>query len=276
MDKSIHGLMGILLVAFAGTGCFAQTGEDIEEGPEADAEEVEVGEASDALTPYWWSHFGTAANSWGLGSLAGTGFLMGLTGNLGNGGATPAYAEVADSPSQIVWHHNPVGGRALGSYVGTVQPSSGETAIKSITTSGGQLTKDLEVKLFGAKRRCMLTAVRNSSSTHNAFANVGDALEILDVAGKFQFRSTGRAAGSARCITVNDVVYQASWAWSSVDADLPMDPNEAGKQCYLTGIGGSFRANNYNKGVYVWLNPSNDTWYLHVSANMFGSAECSI
>jgi hypothetical protein len=188
MNKSILGLMGIALMAIGGTGCIAGTGEEGEEGSD---DEVEVGEASDAFSEvYFWSTGSTVADSWGIGAKAGTGFLMGLSGNIGNGGATAAFASAGESVSQLVWEHNPVGGRALGSWVGTVQPplngSTGETIIKNFpSTTSGSSTVDLEAKVFGANRRCFLTAVRNNNSNHNAFQAVGDAIEILDVANNF-------------------------------------------------------------------------------------------
>jgi hypothetical protein len=275
MDKSIRALTGILLLAFVGTGCIAQTGEDTEEGLDG-AQEVEVGEASDAFASLgYWSTGQTTAGSWGLGSLSGVGFMMGLSGNIGNGGALPAFAAVADSPSQIVWHHNPTGGRALGSWVGTIAPSSGETAIKNFASYGTQVTSDLENKVFGANRRCFITAIRNENASHNAFSAVGDALEILDVANKFQFRSSGRAGGSARCMNVTQVLGGASWAWGTSDKTIDLGADEDGKQCYLTGIGGSFRANDYAKGAYIYIRASDNHWVMKVTANKFGSVECS-
>lgn len=279
MDKSIRGLMAVVLLALGGTGCIAEAGEESTEGSDADADEVEVGEASDAFGAIgYWSHGGNAAASWPLGSLTGVGFVMGMTGNIGNGGATASFIEVGDSPSQIVWHHNPVGGRALGSWVGTLAPSSGETGIKIYESFGTTSTTFLETAFANGKRRCFLTKIKNNNSSHNAFANVGDALEIIQEGNQFKVRASGRAGGSARCITVTDMVWSAWAAWSANDSDLDLGPEDAanGKHCYLTGIGGSFRANEYDKGAYIYKRSWDNRWRLKVTAGKFASAECSI
>jgi hypothetical protein len=96
------------------------------------------------------------------------------------------------------------------------------------------------------------------------------------VANKFQVRSSGRAGGSARCMNVTQVLGSVSWAWAATDETLDLGADEDGKHCYLTGIGGSFRANDYSKGAYIYIRPSDHHWFLKVTANKFGSVECSI
>jgi hypothetical protein len=281
MNHSIRRSIGILLLVLGSTGCIAEYDDQAAAGEPREGDELQVGEATDAFAGvYFWGAVQNTEGSWPLGPKStNIGFIQGVSGDL----AAPqhsAYVNIYDSGPEVYWQHRPNPNRWLGSQVGTISPYSSKTPVEYSWSQGAGSITHLTDKVPGTKHRCMLTAVENlgpgwGGVNHNAFGAVGDALEIIETATEWRIRATGNAAGRARCIKVTQLLSAASWAWGSADKEIVMGTNQAGMQCYLTGIGGSFRSSDTNNGVKVYLR-SDNKWALKVSANKFGAAECSI
>ena len=284
MNHTNRGSMGILLLALGSTACVAEYGDETAADAQSSEEgDLQVGEATNAFgSIYFWGAVQNTEGSWDLGPKSSNfAFLQGVSGDL----AAPehsAYVNIYDSGPNVFWQHRPNPGRWLGSQVGLISPYSSKTAVEWAWSQGTTTNTLLTNKVAGTKHRCMLTSVHNlgpsdweGQPNHNAFGAVGDALEIYETSTQWKIRATGNAAGRARCIKVTQLLSAASWAWGGADKVIEMGTNQAGMQCYLTGIGGSFRTSDTNNGVKVYLR-SDNKWALKVSAGKFGAAECSI
>lgn len=281
MNDTFRVSMGILLLALGSTACVAEYGDDAAD--ESGEDDLQVGEAPQAFGDvYFWGAVQSTEGAWDLGPKSSNfPFIQGVSGDL----AAPTHSAsvtIWDSGPNAFWKHRPNPGRWLGSQVGLISPYASKTAEQYVWRQGGTTNSPIMTKVAGVKHRCMLTGVINEGPSdwegqpnHNGFGAVGDAIEINETSTQWKIRATGNAAGSARCIRVTQLLSAASWAWGSTDKVIPMGANQPGMQCYLTGIGGSFRSSDTNNGVKVYLR-NDDTWALKVSANKFGAAECSI
>lgn len=271
-------------------GCTAQTSDEA-----ANGSNEQVGKTSEAFTGYWtWSR-GLVSNTtlaWPLGSdKQMTCFLSGVGGVLRTeqGAMEPpgsvysgSYAGVEDQSGQ--WYLDTVdatGGEAV--EASTVCIPSVANQVTGYWTTGMAAQVVIGDYKNHPNRQCGLTAVANSDPYYSdsKWKSSGDSVFVTHDNTNWYINGTGNAEGWAVCVDVGGA--WNPWTWEPWPGDANtinllhhIDHGSAplGAQCFLTGIGGSFRDNSWSDGVFVTYDSGSLDWNLSVSNYKLGEAVC--
>lgn len=192
-------------------------------------------------------------------------FLSGLAGNLAGGGeaAIHGVGGVAN-----LWGNS--------SANNTIVVRGGGVTTGTLTTEvhyGNNGQSPAAAKQILAPKTansfCFLTQVYNY--TGDKFANANDRLQITSDATNWYLGGQGRVSGAARCATVPGFVMHGGDGGGQGTHGLGGVVD--GKACWLVSIGGSFRTDTQNDGVFISYAPPTG-WRITVSSGKWGTAMC--
>lgn len=246
----------------------ALTACDIDDESIGDDEELGVAEQAFSLSNY----VGAVWSNNGQGNTPITGvtssrpaFLSALAGNLGDGGEAVIHGVggVAN-----LWG-NSGANRTLVLEGGGV--TTGTLTAQVHYGNSGQSPPSAKVTLapFSSDSFCFLTQVYNY--TGDKFASASDRLEITNDGTNWYLGGTGRVSGAARCATLSGFVMHGGNGGGVGTHSL--GGVVAGKACWLVAVGGSFRSNTQNDGVFINYAPPTG-WNIVVSSGKWGTAMC--
>jgi hypothetical protein len=264
----IHVATTAVVLSGAALGCIGQD-------TEGQADEL-VGETSDAVSSntYWYGLVGGFDIDIGT-STDRTCFLSAVNGKIYGGSSFATNVEVKISNGR--WRLRADPGPDANAYVGA--------GAVCINTDDDRTNRVWWFKSYGAPqdlgtwsifpptRACFLTAVRSSQG----FDNASDEVKVwADPDGHWKIGGTDSGAfdsvgGAAVCVDVSNQGGAGSVSGSS-SIDL-IDNNSGGWACALTGIGGTFTANNWD-GPEVVYDSASAKWRLTSDTGKKGSARC--
>lgn len=242
-----------------------------ESAGEAGSPEEDLGTAEQMFAAFGYSSAtATSGNaSTVLGTWSGNAaYLMGVTGNLSDGGNVAMYNSFGNA--RVGAHAG--NGYSVRAYGGLANPGvvSGEYgyANNSYATSN----PDVLMGTSNGNRRCFLTQVINYPGSDN-FNNNIDWIGIKQVGTNWYLYGQGKVAGFARCVTVTTPLGETYWGGAG---SQNLGPAVTGKTCWLRGIGGILRG-NVSTGVIVQYDGGPQMrWEMNTAANTAGHVECNI
>ncbi|MCW5831578.1 MAG: hypothetical protein KIS78_03890 [Labilithrix sp.] len=292
---ALTALMTVALTGVVGGAGCAVDSEDTDPSRETDtadtadtADTENVGSTTQAfswgtLTRLNRSHnLPTSANRVDLGTSTGvTCFLAGVGGNLSSSGGAPgtvpghtlyttANVDVytADGRWWLQVRSGTGHGARLSGVAMCVNSIAGQTAEKS--WSGGSR---VELATATSARRCYLTRVSNQDPyyTDNNFSASTDEVRVWSDGAKWWIGGSGNAHGSARCINVN-----GSYNYGGLvgNATMELGYNGGDVQCALTSVGGRFRTNSYDSGVFITYNAGLGRYYMSSTSGKSVTGQC--
>ncbi len=218
-------------------------------------------------------------------------FLTGLAGNLDkvfDQTVSVSTVNVVSGINQLLVSPDPTYGSFLlqGSAI-SVNTVSGRTTPVPAANFNQFTQTVVNLGLVTAHRRCFLVEVHNPTdrvdcaSTLNdtcGFNRTSDWIQVSNDGTNWKLTANGNSAGSAACVDVTTTLGAVSWAFGS-EQTFNLGADVAGKACFMTGVGGQFRANSSTDGVSIYKDAGvpptvPPTWRMHVSANKFGAVEC--
>ncbi|WP_438036928.1 hypothetical protein [Sorangium sp. So ce204] len=283
ISHKLWKLSCMLPVLLMGISCVAATGEQA--GDELVDDEL-VGTAEQAFSGYWgWSRAteGHDLLSWDLASNADmTCFLSGVAGNLKSDGPGFFTAQAG-----VLNHdHN-------GRWLLSTRGEDDDTKVKATTLcvpsianrttevdwSSGEAAKVLAP--VTANRRCGLTQVMNYGI--DEWQASGDSVQVWNDGTNWYLGGTGNAIGWANCVDVSPGTGIGGWtliapssgtATHNLVQAIDHGTSPLGTQCFLTGVGGRFRTNSWDDGVFVTYDPGTHWWKVTVSNGKTAHVMC--
>jgi hypothetical protein len=222
----------------------------------------------------------TSSNHADIGSDANmTCFLSGVAGNLSStyGAQTPQGSLYTTASSRVY--------RAGGRWYIEAQTGSGTEKIKtgamcvnivagrtaSFGWAGGAAHKMLPAT---PNRRCFLTEVANSEMYYNDydFTALTDEVRVWSDGLNWYIGGNGNAQGAASCIDVSSDL--GEWNWANGTTNIAYNDMNPGTQCFLTGVRGAFRSNDWGNGVNINYNAGLNQYTLSASSGKRAWARC--
>lgn len=207
----------------------------------------------------------------------GISFLYGLVGNLGGTGY-PHVSTYKSSDGSTKLAINVAANLTLGAGAVSLIPGrSSFEDVGSYSTTGSNFTWNLSWLPASASRRCFLTTVWSVDVYGNDsyFQDELDRIEIYKDGSTWKVASRHHAYADFGCISVSQYLGSAGQAAPSfAPAIVNLGPEQPGKICVLTGIGGQFRSNSTTNGVYLRIR--NGDWELVISPGKYGRADCML
>jgi len=210
-------------------------------------------------------------------------FLSGVGGNLKSLDAPGTPGNYAGSPEVNVFRqgghywlavYSTDAGYSLEGQAKCIPTVQGRTAVS--TWSTGHAAVNLGAAT--STRRCFLTSVRNDDTyfpSVESWAHDDDYVHVWSDGSDWWLGGNGHAMGSAACVDVN--TGDGTWHWiagttGSYTQDLAY--NSGGVQCLLTGIGGRFRTNDWDDGIYTHYHGDTRQWVMTLDNAKQGWASC--
>jgi hypothetical protein len=222
----------------------------------------------------------TSANRADIGPDANmTCFLSGVAGNLSSsyGAQTPAGSLYTGASSRVYrsggrWYIEAFTGSGtekIKTNAMCVNITAGRTA--TFGWAGGAATKMLPAT---PGRRCFLTEVSNSAMYYydDAFTVLTDEVRVWSDGLNWYIGGNGNAQGAASCIDVSADV--GEWNWANGTTNIAYNDMNPGTQCFLTGVRGRFRSNDWSNGVNINYNAGLNQYTLSASSGKRAWARC--
>jgi hypothetical protein len=222
----------------------------------------------------------TSANRADIGSDANmTCFLSGVAGNLSSsyGAPTPQGSLYTGASSRVYrsggrWYIEAFTGSGtekIKTSAMCVNIVAGRTA--TFGWAGGPATKMLPV---APGRRCFLTAVSNSEMYYDDddFTVLTDEVRVWSDGLNWYIGGNGNAQGAASCIDVSSDL--GEWNWANGTTNIAYNDMNPGTQCFLTGVRGRFRSNDWGNGVNINYNAGLNQYTLSASSGKRAWARC--
>jgi hypothetical protein len=264
----VRALMLAMTVPLLG-GCWVEAVDGSDESSPDDA--LELATAEQALTGIEFLGPLSTPGTFQIGSsTTEMAFLTGVTGNLAATGSSASRVQISYAPAAIHFTLNRCDGCALSSYLSNVTGKKQGKIDGPVKQSGGQSNKTLAPAT--GNRACYLEEVGNADASHDAFGSSDDRLSVAVSGQEWVLTATGRVMGTATC--VNDMIklVEDSATAGATTVLKSLGPDQPGKVCVLTGIGGKFRQNGASDGVRVYLDSG--SWKLSVAPGKYGRAAC--
>lgn len=243
---------------------------DVEDASDAEGVDTDeaLGVAEQEFTGYVGSGTRISSNGVDVNVLLGTdtgatGFLTALAGNMDSNSAfvSPDFGSNWDQMRLLVYSHAGTTLRADGTLV---YPGTREGGRSYSQTSGTQQRK---IDDATPNKNCYITSVCGANGQF--FNSADDSMAIVKEGNAWYLKMTGSACGTAYCSTFS----QNSWWAANSEGTHDLGPADQGKACFLTGIKGRFRSNDFEDGVIIGI--KNGRWQLKVSAGKWGGAACA-
>lgn len=268
-------------IAVAGTACIDVAAGGEEAGGEAVAETEQAASWGGFASWAREDNLPASDNLADIGSDANmTCFLSGFAGNIRSMfGAQAPQGQLYSTSSAGVF-------RSGGRWFIEAFTGSGTERLKAMATcvnitagrtgtfswNGGPAAQMLPV---APGRRCFLTQIHNLAhwTADDDFTASTDELRVWNDGVHWYIGGNGNAHGVASCINVT--VDKGEWLWHGpTTQNLAYNDMTPGTQCFLTGVKGVFRNNDWSNGVFINYNAGLNQYTMTVSSGKSGRARC--
>jgi hypothetical protein len=156
--------------------------------------------------------------------------------------------------------------------------NSATARTNEVTWSMGESAKTLGSATPDSARRCFLTRVSGSPSGDGprAFSSSTDFVKVWSDGSNWYIGGVLSGPGSASAVCVDVTADYGTWIYQSPDpgtGEYAMT-NVAGASCPLQYVGGHFDVNDWEAGVYTWLETGTNQFSMHTSHGHTGWSTC--
>ena len=143
--------------------------------------------------------------------------------------------------------------------------------IDPVSWSGGAAKK---IAAVAPGRRCFLTEVTNTDMYYDDvnYTDADDLLRVWSDGLNWYIGGSGHAQGAAACVNVASDL--GEWNWANGTTNIAYNDQNPGTQCFLTGVRGRFRTNDWSNGVRVGYDSGLNQYTLTASTGKRGWARC--